>query len=153
MVNVYTKYPDSETDFIKKPDEWFKFVSLKDFDDKCVWYLKELEGAEILDLNTDCVKTPFGVTNISSLSTGFKALVIARLKKNRGEKAVICVNECGENIVKYITEEVDNSCIGLYMSYCAVTLRDKHKFKLNDSKIFDGGVELLGGIEDDRNNR
>lgn len=146
MVNVYTKYNGS-LPVITQCDAWFDaFIDISDLDERCEEYIRKIDKAEIIDRNSWTVRTQFGVTDISNLSTGLKTLLIIRVLKLKGESAVVCIDECGTNVKTLVLEEADNSNISLLAHYCGFDLGIEKEFLVDDKHHCRNTVELLERI-------
>lgn len=137
MIRIYC----DKRECIQPLDAYFNTrVSLKDFDDTCKKYMMEIDGAEILDMEAECVKTPHGICGKEHLSTGLKTVVVVYLLIKKGENAIVSIDECGENAMSIIFELADKQkeqTVALELHHDCICEDKEYKFLLNDTKVCD----------------
>lgn len=100
--------------YIRVIDAVFDFevaLSPELIDTKSRKYMEEIDGAVILDERLGTIRTPFGVTDLTKLSTGLKALLLVCIYKKRYQKFAINLVECGANVISIIFNEVNDTDI------------------------------------------
>lgn len=130
MIDIYTEKKDSK-DWILQNDLYFNLntsndeMSANEID--LIWRVDEAK------LTPDKrIETKYGLGTIRNLSSGCKTLL--NIIKNPDK--VVCVEECGPNILKIIFE-MDN--VKIYMSRPTVTdIPADVKIRFNDSDIIIG---------------
>ena len=77
MINISTdetKYLDNE--LIIDNESFFRLnVTAKSFHDDSIGVMKKIDNAELLDVNTGKIRTPYGECNIEDLSSGCKTVL------------------------------------------------------------------------------
>lgn len=101
----------------------------------------DVDRAIIIDDKLLKIQTPYGITSVDDLSTGCKTLLnicyIFEAYEENDTRAVVNVNECGNNILEKIFDIVEGTSIYLYISHDTTAVDDRHKFILNGSKLED----------------
>ena len=105
----------------------------------CEYYIHAIDEAKILDYNTMKMETPFGITDVSEMSTGLKTLlnILYLMRKYKNEQYLVDVDECGDNALKYIYPLVRGSNISLYISHLMAYLPDDFVYVVNDVELKD----------------
>lgn len=95
---------------------------------------KELEliDKSTLDKSKSHVITPFGVTDLTHISTGCKAALLAKRVQNN---VVLGIQECGNNVLRYMLNNFDN--ISLYCPYPRVLPYTENIIVVNNKKAYD----------------
>ncbi len=105
MINIYTaveKIPQSLT-ILENINEKFDVVFSPDMLDEIdLNFMKKIDEAEFIDKQIGTIKTKFGVTNYTELSTGCKTAIYTNhiLKSGSERKYCINANNCGGNALK-----------------------------------------------------
>jgi hypothetical protein len=112
-------------------DQFFNlFVRVSGIDSVGEKNIKYIDGAEIIDKRLGTIRTKFGVTCCSNLSTGAKTtLNIIHIAKNDLDFAVN-VSGCGWNSLNCIFEFLDlnNSCVPILLQH--LDFRECNNFEL-----------------------
>ena len=130
MIDIYTEKKESK-DWIIQNDLYF---NLNTGNEEMTQNEKELiQQVDNAKLTSDKhIETKYGLGTIRNLSSGCKTLLNI---VNHPDK-VICVEECGPNVLKIIFT-MDN--IKIYMSRPSLTdIPDSAKLRFNDSDIVTG---------------
>ena len=130
MIDIYTEKKESK-DWIIQNDLYF---NLNTGNEEMTQNEKELiQQVDDAKLTSDKhIETKFGLGTIRNLSSGCKTL----LNIVKHPDKVICVEECGPNVLKIIFT-MDN--IKIYMSRPSLTdIPDSAKLRFNDSDIVTG---------------
>lgn len=72
-------------------------------------YMKQIDGAVIVDEDRGYMETRFGITGLSHLSTGLKVLLLMRYYKEQGKPFAVNLNECGNNVLRLAFRELDDT--------------------------------------------
>ena len=105
MINIYKSLQGlDEQTVIADAEAFFNgYITSKHFGDEEAEAMRRIDHAELLDRETNTVKTPRGVTSIDNLSTGCKtAIVYIYLLRNKGHQNIIDVSGCGLNALDFI---------------------------------------------------
>lgn len=130
MIDIYTEKKDSK-DWILKNDLFFNLNTsneeMSQKEEKLIWQVDEAK------LTPDKhIETKYGLGTIRNLSSGCKTL----LNIVKHPDKVVCVEECGPNVLKIIFK-MDN--IKIYMSRPSLTdIPADAKIRFNDSDIVIG---------------
>ena len=130
MIDIYTEKKESK-DWIIQNDLYF---NLNTGNEEMTQNEKELsQQVDNAKLTSDKhIETKYGLGTIRNLSSGCKTL----LNIVKHPDKVICVEECGPNVLKIIFT-MDN--IKIYMSRPSLTdIPDSAKLRFNDSDIVTG---------------
>lgn len=148
MVKIYT-----DTALLKYPlmdinDTYFdEYVELKEIKDDGVEYMQKIDNATIEDVNTNSIKTPFGVTGKNDLSTGLKTVLNLIYMSKHEKPNSLDITECGQNALDAIFEiqERFGNKIQVYLGHKRVAECDKgndRKYCLNDGEILPSIIKL-----------
>lgn len=105
---------DSTCDYFEDCDAFVRaLVTSKEFSDRDIEAIQQIDNARMIDRNNNWVLTPFGDTNIENLSSGCKTVLtylhIIRHKNIPSKRAVINITMCGVNalnmLFKYAEED------------------------------------------------
>jgi hypothetical protein len=113
-----TKHKD-EPGFIDSNDRWFFNVME---DDEYLLskqeLLKEIDGAEIINIEKLKIETPHGVTDLRDISTGLKTLlnILYMAEKRIDEQFCVNLDECGDEVISLIFNEYKGDNINFYIS-------------------------------------
>ena len=130
MIDIYTEKKNSKN-WILKNDLYFNLnTANEEMSEKEVKLIQQVDEAR---LTTDKhIETKYGLGTIRNLSSGCKTL----LNIVKHPEKVVCVEECGPNVLKKIFE-MDN--IKIYMSRPSLAdIPDSAKFRFNDSDVVTG---------------
>lgn len=132
MIDIYTIKKDSK-DWIIYNDLYFNLnTANEEMTEKDIAIIKRADDA-ILTQDKH-IQTKYGLGTIRNLSSGCKTL----LNIIKYPEKVVCVEECGPNILKMIFQ-MDN--IKIYMSRPGFTDIPKDaKFRFNDCEIVTGNI-------------
>ena len=130
MIDIYTEKKDTK-DWIIKNDLFFNLnTSNEEMSDNEVALIKQIDDAKLKP--DKHIETKYGLGTIRNLSSGCKTL----LNIVKHPEKVVCVEECGPNILKMIFK-MDN--IKIYMS------RPSFMDVSNDAKIRFNGNDIVTG--------
>lgn len=114
MIRIATdsKYLDKDSIIFDNSDSFVEAcVTAKDFNDLDIYALSKVDDAILEDRSTDLIKTKFGLTTISCLSTGCKTVLMylyyMRHKSEYADNIVIDINECGWNAMDTLFDCAD----------------------------------------------
>ncbi len=132
MIDIYTEKSDSK-DWILKNDLYFNLnTGNEEMSDKEINLIKLVDEANLT--SDKHIETKYGLGTIRNLSSGCKTL----LNIVKHPEKVVCVEECGPNVLKLIFE-MDN--IKLYMSRPSVVeIPDNAQICFNDVDIVTGSI-------------
>ena len=103
MINITRKMPESN--FIKDIESMFNLhINSKDFDEDDLNSIRVIDNAEVLDLTTGLIKTPYGLTSIKDLSTGCKTVLVYNYCRKNNINKVINITEGGANALNVLFE-------------------------------------------------
>lgn len=103
-LNRYVRNPKAEL--------YLRFSTRDDFkDDLSSLVMKEIDGAYIVD--GDCIRTPFGSTVFTNLSTGCQSLLVA-LKENDGNTWTSFLG-AGDNVIELALKICRDYNLDLYV--------------------------------------
>lgn len=132
MIDIYTEKKDSK-DWIIKNDLFFNLnTSNEEMSDNEVALIKQIDDAKLtLDKH---IETKYGLGTIRNLSSGCKTL----LNIVKHPEKVVCVEECGPNVLKVIFA-MDN--IKIYMSRPSLAdIPDDTIIRFNDTDVVTGSA-------------
>ena len=130
MIDIYTEKKDS-VDWIIQNDLYFNLhTGNEEMSEKEVQLIKEIDHAELTE--DKHIVTRYGLGTIRNLSSGCKTL----LNIVKHPDKVVCVEECGPNVLKVIFGMND---IKIYMSRPSFTdVPDDAELRFNDDEIVIG---------------
>ena len=113
-----------------------------------------IDKARVLDFKLLTIETPFGTTDINKLSTGCKTLlnILSMISKTAKKRELVNVDECGDNVLAIILEQVENTNIGLFISHDTPLISEEfieqHRVCLNDNQITNAGqfIDAIWGV-------
>ena len=131
MIDIYTEKKDSK-DWILQNDLYFNLnTSNEEMSEKERNLILQVDDAKLTP--DKHIETRYGLGTIRNLSSGCKTL----LNLVKHPEKVVCVEECGPNVLKIIFS-MDN--IKIYMSRPSfVEIPETAKIRFNDSDIVTGG--------------
>ena len=132
MIDIYTEKKDSK-DWIIKNDLFFNLnTSNEEMSDNEVALIKQVDDAKLTP--DKHIETKYGLGTIRNLSSGCKTL----LNIVKHPEKVVCVEECGPNVLKVIFS-MDN--IKIYMSRPSLAdIRDDAIIRFNDTDVVTGSA-------------
>ncbi len=132
MIDIYT-VKKNDPDWIIKNDLFFNLnTGNEELSERDTEIIKEIDDAELKDDKR--IQTKYGLGTIRNLSSGCKTL----LNIIKHPEKVVCVEECGPNVLKYIFS-MDN--IKIYMSRPTLTdISEDTQFRFNDNEIVTGSA-------------
>lgn len=130
MIDIYTEKKESE-DWILQNDLYFNLnTSNEEMSKNEIDLIQQVDGAKLT--SDKHIETKYGVGTIRNLSSGCKTL----LNIIKHPDKVVCVEECGPNVLKIIFA-MDN--IKIYMSRPSFTdIPDNAKIRFNDLDVVTG---------------
>ncbi len=130
MIDIYTEKKDS-ADWIIQNDLYFNLhTGNEEMSEKEIRLIKEIDHAELTE--DKHIVTRYGLGTIRNLSSGCKTL----LNIVKHPDKVVCVEECGPNVLKVIFGMND---IKIYMSRPSFTdVPDDAELRFNDDEIVIG---------------
>jgi hypothetical protein len=136
-------------EIIHRNDPYFDlFVPFKLISDIGAGFIKYIDKAEILDLSTGAIKTPFGIASFLNLSTGCKtALNILHAADNKLDCAVN-VTGCGWNALNCIFGYLDahGNCVDILLEHVDISKCDDFEFMVNKTDYCKNITELMSFI-------
>ena len=147
MVSLYTDKIYVSGDVTTDNDSFFdRFITAKsiDTDDNGCKYLKQIDGAKILDAEMGTIITPLGATVLENISTGTKTVLNLIHLQRINKPAILDVTECGANALDAVFELMDNYVgeVKVLLSHAATSKCKDHIFCINDTHIVNDAVEL-----------
>lgn len=132
MIDIYTKKKESP-DWILKNDLYFNLnTSNEEMTDRDKKLILQADNAVLTP--DKHIETKYGLGTIRNLSSGCKTL----LNIVKYPQKVVCVEECGPNVLKMIFQ-MDN--IKIYMSRPSfVEIPDRAKLCFNDQEVVIGNI-------------
>ena len=132
MIDIYTEKKDSK-DWIIKNDLFFNLnTSNEEMSDNEVALIKQVDDAKLTP--DKHIETKYGLGTIRNLSSGCKTL----LNIVKHPEKVVCVEECGPNVLKVIFS-MDN--IKIYMSRPSLAdIPDDAINRFNDTDVVTGSA-------------
>ena len=132
MIDIYTEKIDSK-DWIIKNDLFFNLnTSNEEMSDNEVALIKQIDDAKLTP--DKHIETKYGLGTIRNLSSGCKTL----LNIVKHPEKVVCVEECGPNVLKVIFA-MDN--IKIYMSRPSLAdIPDDTIIRFNDTDVVTGSA-------------
>ena len=132
MIDIYTEKIDSK-DWIIKNDLFFNLnTSNEEMSDNEVALIKQIDDAKLTP--DKHIETKYGLGTIRNLSSGCKTL----LNIVKHPEKVVCVEECGPNVLKVIFA-MDN--IKIYMSRPSLAdIPDDSIIRFNDTDVVTGSA-------------
>ena len=132
MIDIYTEKKDSK-DWIIKNDLFFNLnTSNEEMSDNEVALIKQIDDAKLTP--DKHIETKYGLGTIRNLSSGCKTL----LNIVKHPEKVVCVEECGPNVLKVIFA-MDN--IKIYMSRPSLAdITDDAIIRFNDTDVVTGSA-------------
>lgn len=132
MIDIYTEKKDSK-DWIIKNDLFFNLnTSNEEMSDNEVALIKQIDDAKLTP--DKHIETKYGLGTIRNLSSGCKTL----LNIVKHPEKVVCVEECGPNVLKVIFA-MDN--IKIYMSRPSLAdIPDDTIIRFNDTDVVTGSA-------------
>ena len=132
MIDIYTEKKDSK-DWILQNDLYFNLnTSNEKMSEKEIDLIRQVDEAKLTP--DKHIETKYGLGTIRNLSSGCKTL----LNIVKHPEKVVCVEECGPNVLKIIFA-MDN--IKIYMSRPSYAeIPDDIQIRFNDVDIVTGGT-------------
>ena len=132
MIDIYTEKKDSK-DWILQNDLFFNLnTSNEKMSEKEIDLIRQVDEAKLTP--DKHIETKYGLGTIRNLSSGCKTL----LNIVKHPEKVVCVEECGPNVLKIIFA-MDN--IKIYMSRPSYAeIPDDKQIRFNDVDIVTGGT-------------
>lgn len=132
MIDIYTEKKDSK-DWILQNDLYFNLnTSNEKMSEKEIDLIRQVDEAKLTP--DKHIETKYGLGTIRNLSSGCKTL----LNIVKHPEKVVCVEECGPNVLKIIFA-MDN--IKIYMSRPSYAeIPNDMQIRFNDADIVTGGT-------------
>lgn len=132
MIDIYTKKKDAQ-DWILKNDLYFNLnTGNEEMTEKEKNLIKQIDDAVLTP--DKHIETRYGLGTIRNLSSGCKTL----LNIVKHPEKVVCVEECGPNVLKLIFQ-MDH--IKIYMSRPSFTeIPDQAELRFNEKEIVTGSA-------------
>lgn len=120
MINIISREP--ENTFIKNVDAYFNaYVEPCELDSVDMSIIEQIDRAVLLDKNTGSIKTPYGLTNIYSLSSGCKTVIGYRHRRRQDRNKIYNITMAGKNALEVlfnVVEDCKDSKTVFYLGYC-----------------------------------
>lgn len=98
-----------------------------------------IDKAKVIDYRLHSIQTPYGITDISNLSTGLKTILnILYMIDTYGDRCdmMISISECGGNVYSYLFNIVSSTGIRLWVgSISRAKNVDKYIFNINGKRL------------------
>lgn len=133
---------------IIQADIEFKFYDLSKLDSTAQDLLYLIDRAKIVNVDKGKLETDYGVIGKDDLSTGVKTLLLAYQYARDNISALICIDECGKNIIDKLFSIADNSCVSLELNHCTIPFNLSYDFVLNDTIHCNNSLELAEKISE-----
>jgi hypothetical protein len=151
MVKLYTKRDlvPQEYYILEYNDVIFNgTVRASMFDDKCIEYIKRIDGAVLEDIGSNKIKTPYGIANITEFSTGLKTLLNIYLLNQDLQEKQICVDitECGgDKLFQCIFAVAEERQVPLLLRHSQISKSFNINIIINDEIEIEANDERLQG--------
>lgn len=124
-------------------ESFFLNIPFKSMHEESIKVMQKIDKAILLDINTGAIKTPFGITSIKNLSTGYKTVLnLIYLTENPKEfpnvKAIV-VNECGWNALEELFNIIENYNIDIGI----ILEHDNKLYKCSNREYLVNGKETI----------
>ena len=144
MIYLYTDYENLFNKSITDHDSFFKKAVAHNMDSVDLKYIKEIDGAEIVNKKPYRIQTRFGIGSLDDLSQGLKVLLNIRyLKKIGKSQELVDIISCGDNIIPYIINESVGCDLRLLTPYRALGDNTRVDIVVNDSEHINSFIELI----------
>ncbi len=132
MIDIYTEKQEAE-DWIIQNDLYFNLnTSNEEMSEKEIEVIKKIDDAILT--SDKHIQTKYGLGTIRNLSSGCKTL----LNIMKHPEKVVCVEECGPNVLKMIFQM---NGIKIYMSRPSFAdIPDNAELRFNDSDVVMGSI-------------
>ena len=146
MIHLYTstRYFDTNNILVDNESFFRACVKIKELDDFSLSAIKKIDKAEIKDLKTGAIITPYGETSIFNLSTGCKTVLncsyIARNRHKFSSIQAIVGTESGWNALDCLFEAIEyyNTDLKVILEHeDEVGLCTKRQYCVNDKHIIE----------------
>lgn len=140
IVRIYTRKSEAPNiPYIESNDLTFSRIEQNAaFLKKHKEIIKALDGATIVNPTAGKIETPYGVTDIGSLSTGLKTLLnILYCLEHTAQPYLININECGENVLKYVFPVVAGTNIALFVEHMIFYIPEGYTYVVNGKTMKD----------------
>ncbi len=132
MINIITKYDGSKclSNFDAFFDSRVRVSKFTEFEDNIIF---TIDSAVFIDKTIGTIKTNFGVTDVTKLSSGCKTVISCLNILTRDENKVyrgvaLDITKCGWNALKVLFDSIDNR--GVDCSDITFILRHKESLDL-----------------------
>lgn len=150
MINLYTseKYFDPGKELIYLNDNLFDGTLYeRKFTSEDIEAMLNIDKAEVIDLKLREIRTPYGLTDFSRISTGCKTLINIMHTKTE-DNFVISLNGCSYEILDIIFDYIEDheSKQALYITTTEISKCIDRDFMLNNQKQLSTSMEVAGYI-------
>ena len=143
MIYLYTDYENLVEKSVTNQRDFFGAMTMSyGFDEIDLKYMKEIDGAVIIDDKTFKIETPFGIGALTDISTGLMTLLNIRYINKVKSNLLVNTISCGDNIFPYIVKESKNNDIRLLYPLDSVICKDKADIIVNDKYRVESFSEL-----------
>lgn len=147
MVRIYNSLDYFKNDEVIIDNEsFFNNIPLRELSRDSLCALKEIDGAEILDMRLGKIQTPYGITDIKSISTGCKTALNTVYCVEHPEAfpsvKAINVTECGWNALDSIFEYIDTHSVNMAF----VLEHDNDIFNCKKRKYLINGKQMIDDL-------
>lgn len=115
-----------------------RIVKKADFLKKHANLIYAIDKARIIDYSLGKIETPYGIAGVEDFSTGLKTLLnIHYCLRSPSTYYLVNVNECGDNVFKYIFPAVEGTNVSLFIEHAVYFLPDEFEYVVNDNLLDD----------------
>lgn len=134
MINITSKEPTEN--YIRGVDAEFDvMIKARMFNNLSLEVMKKVDNAELLDKNLGTIKTPYGITDITHLSTGCKTVLLYLNMPDEDKNCILNISQAGPNALEVLFDCVDllkDSNSKFYLGYAGgLRHMKKHTFSIN----------------------
>lgn len=150
MIKLYTseKYFEAGKELIYLNDNLFDGTMYeRTFTSEDIEVMLRIDRAEVIDMKLREIRTPYGLTNFSNLSTGCKTLINIMHAKPE-ENFVISLNGCSYEILDIIFNymEEHQSTQALYITTAEISKCIDREFIVDNQRQFSTSMAVAGYI-------
>ena len=145
MVKLYTNMKYVTGDLITDNEAFFdRFISAKNIDIEDRKYLKQIDGATIIDAELGTITTPFGASILENISTGAKTVMNLLYLQKNNKPVTLDITECGANALDAIFSLMDNynGAVKVLLCHAETSRCGNHDYCVNDEHIVHDAIGL-----------
>ena len=145
MVNLYTNKKYISSDIITDNEAFFdRYVAARNIDANGRAYLKQIDGAEIIDDELGTITTPLGATILENISTGAKTALNLYYLQHSNTPMAIDITECGANALDVIFALMDDydGDVKILLCHADTSKCGDRDYRIDGEHIASDAVEL-----------